>query len=365
MAGSIGQTHYVLRCAPRYAYLAAVPGDRLGGETAMTRRTLLYGLGVGLLAAPVATEAQQVGKARVIALVVSTSPISELVGADPVHPLVRAFVHGLRDLGWVQGRNLVIEARSAEGRPGRFPAIFAELVARNIEVIVTAGDPSSIREAQRATRTIPIVFYGTNDPVADGLVASVARPGGNTTGLTNQAGPGLRGKRFALLKEIAPWITRVAVLAPILFEPERAVRDAGVHGFTLVLAKVEHVDQYAEAFAAVLRERAQAVYVEETGHNYVHAPRIAAFAAQHRLPAMYTFRESVAAGGLMAYATDLRVPFRRLAWYVDRILKGIPPGDIPIEQPTKFELVINLKTAKALGLTIPPSLLLRADQVIE
>ena len=299
-----------------------------------------------------------------VALVISTSPVSEALGADPVHPLVRAFVHSLRDLGWVQGRNLMIEARSAEGNPERYPTIFAELVARKVDVIVlSAGDLWSIREAQRATRTIPIVFFGTGDPVAAELVASFARPAGNTTGLTIQPGSGVSGKRVELLKEIVPRITRVALLGPIL--PEQAVRDGDAHGLTLVLAKVERVDQYAEAFAAVLRERADAVYVENTGLNYVHAPRIAAFAAQHRLPAIYGFRESVEVGGLASYGIDMRERFRRLAWYVDRILKGTRAGDIPIEQPTRFELVINLRTAKALGLTIPPSLMLRADQVIE
>ena len=309
-------------------------------------------------------KAQQAAKGRVIGLILSTSPVSEMFGPEPVHILVRAFVRGLHDLGWVQGRNLTIEARSAEGHPERFPAIFAELVARRVEVIVmSGGGDSMVREAQRATRTIPLIFHGPNDPVASGLVASLARPGANTTGITIQPGPGLGSKRMALLKEIAPGITRIARLGPMLYDD--AVRDANALGLTLVLAKVENVDQYAQAFAAVLRQRADALQVDDIGPNYVHAARIAAFAAQHRLPAIYAFRESVEAGGLASYGTDLRESFRRLAWYVDRILKGTYPGDIPIERPTKFELIINLKTAKALGLTIPPSLLLRADQVID
>jgi putative ABC transport system substrate-binding protein len=289
-----------------------------------------------------------------------------MVRAEPVHPLVRAFVHGLRDLGWVQGRNLTIEARSAEGHPERFPAIFAELVTRKVEVIVTSGGAvRAVRDAQRATRTIPIVFYGPRDPVEAGLVASLARPGANTTGMTGPPGHGVVSKRIELLKEIAPRTTRIAWLGPGPIFPDDAVRDAETHGLTLVLAKVEDVDQYAQAFAAVLRERADALYVDDTGHNYVHAARIAAFAAQHGLPAIYGERESVEAGGLTSYGTDIPASFRRLASYVDRILKGIHPRDIPIERPTTFEWVINLKAAKALGLTIPPSLLLRADQVIE
>jgi putative ABC transport system substrate-binding protein len=360
--------HRRLIVAYRSAYhlgYEGLKGDpKAMGIGRMTARLLGSLLALSLLAAPLAAEAQQAWKGRVIALVFSTSPVSEMVGADPVHPLAQAFVHGLRDLGWVQGRNLMIEARSTEGRPERYPAIFADLVARRVEVIVTSGGESqSIREVQRATRTIPIVFFGPGDPVGDGLVASLARPGGNTTGLTSQPGPELGGKRLWLLKEMVPQITRVAMLGPML--PQQAVRNADARGLTLFLAKVERVDQYSEAFVTVLRERADALYVMSTGLNYIHAPRIAALAAEHRLPAMYAFRESVEAGGLVSYGTDLREPLRRLAWYVDRILKGTQPGEIPIEQPTKFELVINLKIAKALGLTIPRSFLLRADQVIE
>jgi putative ABC transport system substrate-binding protein len=284
----------------------------------MDRRAFVTGLAT-VLAAPLAAEAQQAGKVRVIALVFSTSPVSEMVRAEPVHPLVRAFVHGLRDLGWVQGRNLTIEARSAEGHPERFPAIFAELVTRKVEVIVTSGGAvRAVRDAQRATRTIPIVFYGPRDPVEAGLVASLARPGANTTGMTGPPGHGVVSKRIELLKEIAPRTTRIAWLGPGPIFPDDAVRDAETHGLTLVLAKVEDVDQYAQAFAAVLRERADALWVSDHGPNYVHSARIAAFAAQHRLPAIYAFRESVEAGGLASYGTDLRESFRRLAWYVDR-----------------------------------------------
>jgi putative ABC transport system substrate-binding protein len=331
----------------------------------MNRRRFLQTSLAGTLAAPLGAGCQEAGKVRVIALVFSTSPVSEMVGTEPVHPLVRSFVHGLRDLGWVQGRNLTIEARSALGDPERYPAIFAELVARKVEVIVTSGGGNrAVRDAQRATRTIPIVFYGPRDPVESGLVASLARPGANTTGMAGHPGHDVVSKRIAELKEIAPRITRIAWLGLQIF-PDRAVSDAQTRGLTLVLAKVDNVDQYAQAFAAVLRERADALYVDDTGHNYVHAGRIAAFAAQHRLPTIYGERESVEAGGLASYGTDLSASFRRLAAFVDRILKGVHPGDIPIERPTKFELVINLRTAKTLGITIPQSVLLRADRVIE
>ena len=323
---------------------------------------------VFLVATPTATQAQPAGKVPVVALVAAASPVSQTIGPDPTSPATRAFVHVLRAAGWIEGRNVVIERRSAEGQPERLPAIFAELVARNVDAIVVSGQIGRIQlaqEALRATRTIPIVMVvGPTDPIADGLVASLARPGGNVTGLTRAPDQAIREKRLQLLKELAPRITRVASLGPRpCFESYR--RAAELLGVTLVLAEVEHVGQFADAFAIVVRERADGLFVCDTALSYVHGPRIAAFAAQRRLPSVYAFRESVEAGGLLSYGSDLVDLFRRAAGYVDRILRGAKPADLPVEQPTKFELAINVKAAKALGLAIPSSILLQADRVVE
>ena len=328
---------------------------------------LVVALGLGVLSIPLAGEAQPGGKVPVVGFVAGSAPLSEQVGRDPIAPAARAFVHALRQLGWVEGRNILIERRAAEGQPESLPAIFADLVARNVDVIVVPGAIGRIsipQAAHRATRTIPIVMaFGPADPVAEGLVASLARPGGNVTGLIRQPGSGMREKRLQLLKEIAPRITRVVALGPRpCFESLR--RAAELLGIALVLAEVEGIDQYADAFATVTRERADGLFVCDDTVTYVHAPRIVAFATERRLPSVYAFRESVEAGGLLSYGTDLVDSFRRAAGYVDRILRGASPGDLPVERPTKFELVINLKTAKALGLTIPQSVLARADQVL-
>lgn len=321
-----------------------------------------------LFAAAFAAGAQPTGMVPVIALVSGASPVSEIVGRDPVSPAVRAFVDALRDVGWVEGRNIVIDRRSAEGQSNRLPAIFAELVARNVDVIVVSGAIGRIQltqEALRATRTIPIVMaVGPADPVAEGFVASLARPGGNVTGLSRAPDHAIREKRLQFLKEIAPGITRVASLGPRpCFESVSTASE--VLGITLVLAEVDRTDQYAGAFAIVTRERVDGLFVCDTALNYVHAPRITAFAAQHRVPSVFAFRESVEAGGLLSYGSDLVDLFRRAAGYVDRILRGANPADLPVEQPTKFELAINVKAAKALGLTIPSSILLRADRVVQ
>src|SRR5262245_415624 len=323
---------------------------------------------VGLIAAPSAAKAQPAGKAAVVALVAAASPVSQTTGPEPTSPATRAFVQAMRDAGWVEGRNIVIERRSAEGQPERLPAIFAELVARKVDAIVVSGQigrTQLAQEALRATRTIPIVMVvGPSDPVADGLVVSLARPGRNVTGLTRAPDQAIREKRLQLLKELAPRVTRVASLGPRLcFESFRPA--AELLGITLVLAEVERVDQFPEAFATVARERSDGLFVCDTALSYVHGPRIAAFAARRRLPSVYAFRESVEAGGLLSYGSDLVDLFRRAAGYVDRILHGAKPADLPVEQPIKFELAINVKTAKALGLTIPPSIMLQADRVVQ
>lgn len=350
--------------SPRLQWIA------YGGRMIVRLTVIRLASAVALLfpAGPLTAEEQPARKIPVVAVVSAASPASEQIGPDPINPAIRAFVHALRDAGWVEGRNIVIERRSGEGQQERLPAIFAELVARNVDVIAVSGAigrTSLTQEAHRATRKIPIVMaVGPSDPVAEGHVASLARPGGNVTGLTRAPDHGMREKRLQLLKEIVPGIARVASLGP---RPclESFRRAAEVLGIALVLAEVERIDQYAGAFATVTRERADGLFVCDTALSYVHAPRITAFAAQHRLPSVYAFRESVEAGGLVSYGSDLVDLFRRAAGYVDRILRGAKPADLPVEQPTKFELVINLKTAKELGLKVPPSLLLRADHVIE
>jgi len=268
----------------------------------------------------------------------------------------------------VEGRNLIIEYRWAVGRQERLPELAAELVRLKVEIIVTAVTPA-IEAAKRATSTIPIVMAAVADPVGSGLVVGLARPGGNVTGLTALS-TDLAGKRLHLVRELVPKATRVTVLAlrgtsatKLLLEEMRAA--AQQLGVQLVGQEVKEAGDLPSAFAAMLRERAQALIVQASPLSGDNARRIAELAAQHRLPAMYEVRSSVEAGGLVSYGPSFSEMFRRAAFYVDRILKGAKPADLPIEQPTKFELVINMKAAKALGLTIPQALLARADQVIQ
>jgi len=329
----------------------------------MNRRTLLFGLALAPLAAPLATEAQPAGKVYRIGLLGTTPP------GDPGAVRVwGAFFQGLRELGYVEGQNLIIERRFSEGRDERLPALAADLVRLRVDVIVAAGGPTP-HAAKRATTTIPIVAPNHGDPVGTGLVASLARPGGNVTGLSI-LNPELTGKRLELLKEAVPRIVRVAVLwnptsrihPREWSEAEAAARALGLQPRRL---PARGLDDYGTAFSAMTQERADALLVLGDATFWFHRMRIAELAAKHRLPAMFAQREHVQAGGLICYGVDLRGNYRRAAAYVDKILKGAKPGDLPIEQPTNFELVINLKTAKALGLTIPQSLLLRADEVIQ
>jgi ABC-type uncharacterized transport system substrate-binding protein len=311
-----------------------------------------------LLAAPLAAPAQQPGKtARVGFFSIVTSPF-----------LDEAFRQGLRELGYVEGQNIAIEYRSAEGKDERLPGLAAELVRLKVDVIVAASPPA-IEAAKQATKTIPIVFTVSGDPVAEGFVASLARPGGNLTGLTT-IGPELVGKQLEMLKTVAPKVSRVAVLqnpsnqghAPMLRQAEGAARALGVQ---LQVLKARTPSEIEAAFAAMSSQRAGGVLVLRDAVFRTLRAQIVALAAKNRLPAVYGLREEAEAGGLMAYGASVPQLFRRAATYVDKILKGAKPADLPVEQPTKFELVINLKTAKALGLTIPPSLLGQADQVIQ
>jgi ABC-type uncharacterized transport system substrate-binding protein len=332
----------------------------------MDRRAFISTLAGGFLAVPLAAEAQEAAKVPTIGML-STTPLE--------HPQARAalgqFRQALGELGYVEGRNLVIEHRSAEGRVERFPVLAAEMVRLRVDLIVVFSTPSA-RAARQATSTIPIVAPTMQDPVRDGLVASLARPGGNVTGLTF-LGSELVPKRLALLKEAIPGVSRVAVLwhpgglaertgQEMVNEAEAAARGLGVQ---LQLVRAEAPKDLDGAFSAIKRWRANAFVPLPSPMLFAERKRIVDLAARHRLPAMYIGREFVDLGGLMAYGANQFDLIRRGATYVDKILKGAKPGDLPIEQPTKFELVLNLKTAKALGLTIPPSLLQRADQVIE
>jgi len=326
------------------------------------RRVFISSVAGGLLGAPLAV-AQPAGKVHRIGFLGVSSP------ADTVfRRFFDAFRSGLAERGYVEGQNIAIEARWAAGQYERLPALAAELVRLKVALIVTAAVPA-IRAAKDATSTIPIVMAVVVDPVATGLVAGLARPGGNVTGLSVMT-PELVGKQLEMLSELVPRVSRVAVLwnptnegnPPQLRAGEQAARTLGMRLQPLAAKGPGEVD---EAFAAMAREGAGALVVLVDILFSNQRAQIARLAATQRLPTVYGLPEHVAAGGLMAYAPSFVDQYRRAAVYVDKILRGAKPGDLPIEQPTKFELIINLKTARTLGLTVPPSLLGRADEVIQ
>jgi putative ABC transport system substrate-binding protein len=328
----------------------------------MTGARFLAGIGIvlALLLPPLGAEAQQRAKtARIGFLSISAGPNPNM----DVLP-------GLRELGWVEGRNLFVERRWAAGQEDQLPAMAAELVNLKMDVIVTLSTPAAMA-AKQATNTIPIVITFVADPLGSGLVASLARPGGNITGVTTIA-PELVAKRLELLKQVVPDAGRIAVLwDPVGLtertrrimreETEAAGRALGVN---LQFFEVRRPEDFERVFAAMVDARIGALLVSPTPMLFEARKGIVAHAAKNRLPTVYAWREAVEAGGLVSYATNFPEMYRRAAIYVDKILKGAKPGDLPIEQPTRFELVINLKTAKALGLSIPDSLLQRADEVI-
>jgi len=333
----------------------------------MDRRRFLLTSVAGALAAPLAAEAQQAVKVYRVGLIFPSPPVSEMAGPEPVNVAARAFVRGLRTLGYVEGRNLILERRSAEGRFERFAAIVVELVSLNVDVIVVSSTPLAQR-AREVTTAVPIVLGAGTDPVGSGLAQSLARPGGNVTGLTLDVGPEIQGKRLELLKGAVPRASRVAFLGTkklwdVVYETSIK---AGAQALGLTVFLAEHTPtEYTGAFTLISRERPDALFVAHSSENYAQRRLIVDFATSNRLPSIHAFREAVEVGGLMSYGVNVADLFSSAAGYVDRILKGAKPGDLPIEQPTKFDLVINARTAKALGLTIPPSLLLRADQVLE
>jgi len=319
-------------------------------------------LTLSMLVAPLAAEAQPPIK------VARVGWLSDGIRAGAASHLHEAFLHGLRDLGYVEGQNLVMERRDAEGQLDRLPALAAQLVARQVEVIVTWGVPGT-RAAQQATSTIPIVMAEAGDPVRTGLVASLAQPGGNVTGLSVMD-PGLNSKQLQLLKEAAPKISRVAVLYNPTFPASvlslREVQAAGpALGLAILPMEVRTADELDAQLAVMTSMHADALLTFGDPFTSRHQRRLLDFAATHQWPAASLWREFVEAGGLLSYGPSLRDLFRRAATYVHKILQGAKPGDLPVEQPMKFDLILNLKTAKALGLTIPPTLLFQADEVIQ
>ncbi len=326
------------------------------------RRAFICTLAGGLLAAPLRSEAQQAGKAYRIGLLDYSAP-------DPARQAWwNAFRQRMRELGYVEGQNVSFEPRWAQGEDDRLPKLAAELVGLKVDLIVTGGTNAALA-AKRATATIPIVMATGSDVVALGLVASLRQPGGNVTGMTT-INSELAGKRLEFLRIVAPRASRIAILwderSPALRlavpETEAAAKAAGL---TIHSVPVRSPAEIEAGFATVVRGRAGALIIVPGPMLFSHQKRLAELAMKHRLPTVDGPREFVKAGVLVGYAADIPDLFRRAATFVDKILKGAKPGDLPVEQPTKFELVINLKTAKALGLTIPHSLLLRADEVIQ
>jgi putative ABC transport system substrate-binding protein len=316
-----------------------------------------------LLTAPLAADAQQAGKVPRIGFLSLTSPSDR-------PPLLDAFRQRLRELGWVEGQNVVIDYRYAEGRVDRLPDLTAELVRLKVALIVASAGTQAAAAAKNATETIPIVMIYVRDPVGNGLIASLARPGGNVTGVSGSAGLEVFAKQLELLKETVPKVRRVAILSnPTNAYHQLAIREVNVAarslGVQLQLLGARGPNEFDGAFAAMAKERVGALLVlSDTIFGY-HQTRLVDLAARSRLPAAYSVRDYVEAGGLMSYGPSLLDSYRQAATYVDRILKGAKPAELPVEQPSKYELVINLKTAKVLGLTIPPSLLARADEIIQ
>ena len=325
----------------------------------MRRREFITLLGGAAVTWPLATRAQQSEK----------NPRIGYLSPSAMQPRDEAFRQRLQELGYVEGKNIVIEYRFAEGKFDRLPALAEELVRLEVDVIVSVVTQASLA-AKHATRTIPIVFVAVSDPLGTGLVASLARPDANVTG-TAAMSADVVGKSLELLREAVPAVSRVAVI----WNPDNAIfqaqmlRDtqlaAGRLGIELRTVAVRGPDEFEPAFAGIASTQAGALMVLSDPAYSPHAARMADLANKSRLPAMYSIREYAVAGGLMAYGTNFTVLFRRVADYVDKILKGTKPADLPVEQPTKFEFVINLKAAKAIGLAIPPTLLARADEVIE
>jgi len=330
----------------------------------MDRRVFIGCLALGTLTAPRDTRAQSGRKVSRIGILGFAPTTADMVGPQPRNTYTAAFLRGMREHGYVYGEHFVTEPRGGESRVERYPGLAAELVRLQVDVIVAVAP--SLPAVKQATSTIPVVMAGSSDPVGEGFVQSLGHPGGNFTGLSFQ-GVELLGKRLELLKELVPGGAPVAVLweRGSLMAWQAVATAARERGWKLLSLEIRDAGEIEGAFKAATGARAGTLLVL-TGVPFVsHAPQLAELAVKGRLPVMYPFRQFVEVGGLIAYSADLLDIWRRAAVFVDKILKGAKPADLPVEQPTKFELAINLKAAKALGLTIPPSLLLRADQVID
>ncbi len=334
----------------------------------MKRREFVALIG-GVFTAPFAY-AQREDRPYRVAFVLAASPVAQMASPEPTHPIVRAFLHEMRSLGYAEGRNLILERRSIDGQPKRYPELFAELARLKTEVIVAVGGRAEFKRACDAVSNIAVVLFGAEEVVKYGLAKSLARPGGNVTGLEYYAGPELEAKRLQLLKEAVPTFARASYLVPkealegntpIVLAAKQAARTLGVE---LLFATYESND-FAGAFAAIERQKPDALFASPYPAVHANRQHVVAFARKARLPDSYSHPEMPMAGGLMSYGVNSPDLGRRAAHYVDKILKGAKPGDLPIERPTKFDFVVNLRTARELGLTIPQSVLLRADRVIE
>ena len=331
----------------------------------MNKKPALGLLATFLMISASIAEAQQPKKVARIGYLSNSDPATEFARAEAIRL-------ALRELGYIEGQNIAIEYRYSEGKPDRAPELAAELVRLKVDSIVVSGGPVWVEAAKNATKTIPIIMVGSGaDPVEAGLVSSLARPGGNVTGITLLSRE-LGGKRLEILKEAVPKLARVAVLYdPAIPGIAREVKEdlpvaARVLGLTVKSREVRATDGLERAFATLSKERPDGLYVPGLGPvMFANVKRTTDFALKSRLPSMYQNKEAVDVGGLMSYGADQADSYRRVAYFVDRILKGARPADLPVEQPTKFELVINLKTAKQIGLTIPPNVLVRADRVIK
>ena len=328
----------------------------------MKRREFIAGLG-GVAVWPLAAYAQRTGKVYRIGMLVHGTPA--IVARNP---RIQAFSQSLREFGWIDGQTVTLEWRYGEGQSSRLAALAVDLANIKVDVIVTAAAPAA-KAAKEATGTIPIVIIDPGDPVGTGLVRSLARPGGNITGVTSIA-PDLAAKRLALLKEAAPAMTSVAVLFNAAVPPaEIAMAELKIAARALNLqiqsAAVEGPSGLTEAFAEIMTAKVEGLLVFPDPLTFTNQEAITKFALANKIPALYGAKEFVTVGGLMSYGPSYPAMFRRGAYYVDRILKGAHPADLPVEQPTNFELVINLKAARTLGLAVPPTLLARADEVIE
>jgi len=331
----------------------------------MRRRNFITLIGSTVAAWPIATHAQQ--KSGPSDIVRRIGYLAPSLNPEPSR-LIEAFRQGLHDLGYVEGQNIILELRSAEGRPDRFPALAAELVALKLDVIVAGATPA-VPVLKQATQTIPIVFPVHTDPVGAGIVATLARPGGNATGLSHFS-QDLAGKRLQLLKEVVPRVSRIAVLwispnALALVQLKAFDAAAQALGVSGQVVESEGAEGLESAFQTATTEPCDAMLVIDDPFIFILRKRIVELAAKSQLPAMYGSREMAVDGGLMAYGPNIEDMFRRAATYVAKILEGAKPADLPVQQPTRFDLVINLKTAKTLGLTLPPAVLAQANEVIE